>query len=116
MKKINVLEIKFGLNDETNRIYPVIIEDEKEAILVDCGYPNFLPVIEKEAIVRGIDIKKLSKIIITHHDFDHMGSLATFKRKYLSIKVLASIDDEKYINGSKKSLRLQQAEDMYNLY
>jgi glyoxylase-like metal-dependent hydrolase (beta-lactamase superfamily II) len=114
MNKINVLEIKFGFNDKIDRIYPVIIEDEEEMILVDCGYPNFLPMIEQEAITRGIDIKKLTKIIITHHDFDHMGSLAAFKRKYPSIKVLASIDDEKYINGSEKSLRLQQAESIYD--
>lgn len=114
MNKINILEIKVGFSDEINRIYPVIIEGEGEMILVDCGYPNFLSVIEEEAIIRGIDIKKLSNIIITHHDFDHMGSLAAFKRKYPSIKVLASIDDEKYINGSKKSLRLQQAESIYD--
>ena len=91
----------------------MIIEDKKEMILVDCGYPNFLPIIEKEAKTRGIDIEKLSKIIITHHDFDHMGSLAAFKRKYPSIKVLASINEAKYISGNKKSLRLQQAESIY---
>lgn len=114
MNKISILRIKVGLNDEKNMIYPVIIEGEREMILVDCGYPNFLSVIEEEAIIRGIDMQKLSKIIITHHDFDHMGSLAAFKRKYPSIKVVASINDKEYINGSKKSLRLQQAESIYD--
>lgn len=114
MNKISILKIKVGLNDEISTIYPVIIEGERETILIDCGYPNFLPAIEQEAIIRGVDMKKLSKIIITHHDFDHMGSLAAFKRKYPSIQVLASIDDEKYINGSNKSLRLQQAESIYD--
>ena len=58
-------------------------------------------------------MNKLSKIIITHHDFDHMGSLAEFKRKYPSIEVIASISEEEYINGNKKSLRLEQAESIY---
>jgi len=114
MSKISILAIKVGPNDVENMIYPVIIEDEEEMILVDCGYPNFLAVIEQEAIARGIDLQKLTKIIISHHDFDHMGSLAEFKRKYPSVKVVASIDDEEYINGSKKSLRLQQAESIYD--
>lgn len=61
-----------------------------------------------------IFIKNLSKIIITHQDYDHIGALAEFKRKYPKIKVLASEEDAQYINGSKKSLRLQQAENIYD--
>ncbi len=77
-------------------------------------YPNFLPLIKTTAKANGIDISKLTKIIITHHDFDHMGALAEFKREYPHIKILASIDDEKYISGKEKSLRLQQAESIYD--
>lgn len=55
-----------------------------------------------------------AKIIITHHDYDHMGALAEFKRKYPKVKVLASEEDVPYIDGSKKSLRLQQAENIYD--
>ncbi|GAA0086443.1 MBL fold metallo-hydrolase [Clostridium sp. CTA-7] len=114
MSKINILEVNFSFDGENNTIYPVILEDEKEMILIDCGYPNFLKLIEDVAISNEIDIKKLSKIIITHHDFDHMGALAEFKRKYPSVQVLASKEDAPYINGNKKSLRLQQAESIYN--
>lgn len=114
MSKINILELNFNLGEEINTIYPVILEDEDEMILIDCGYPNFLCLIEGIAINNGVDIKKLSKIIITHHDFDHMGSLAEFKRKYPTIEILSSKEDETYISGKKKSLRLQQAESIYN--
>ena len=104
----------FSFGDKKDRIYPVILEDENELILIDCGYPNFLNLIESIAINNGINIKKLSKIIITHHDFDHMGALAEFKRKYPNIQVLSSLEDASYIDGSKKSLRLQQAESIYD--
>jgi glyoxylase-like metal-dependent hydrolase (beta-lactamase superfamily II) len=114
MSKVNILEVNFSFDGENNTIYPVILEDEKEMILIDCGYPNFLKLIEDVAVSNEIDIKKLSKIIITHHDFDHMGALAEFKRKYPSVQVLASKEDAPYINGNKKSLRLQQAESIYN--
>lgn len=83
-------------------------------VLIDCGYPNFLKLIESVAINNGVNIKKLTKIIITHHDFDHMGSLAEFKRQYPDIRILASEEDTPYINSSKKSLRLQQAERIYD--
>ncbi|WP_460377785.1 MBL fold metallo-hydrolase, partial [Paraclostridium bifermentans] len=52
--------------------------------------------------------------IITHHDFDHMGSAAELKSKYPNMKILASEKDEKYISGKEKSLRLQQAESIYD--
>ncbi|SKC77182.1 MBL fold metallo-hydrolase [Maledivibacter halophilus] len=113
MNKLTVLEIKFDFNGDKNAIYPVILSDENEVILIDCGYPNFLPLIKNAAKETGMDISKLTKIIITHHDFDHMGALAEFKREYPHIKVLSSIDDEKYISGKEKSLRLQQAESIY---
>ncbi|MBI6872423.1 MBL fold metallo-hydrolase [Clostridium aciditolerans] len=114
MNRLTVLEIKFDFNNSTNVIYPVILSDEKEIVLIDCGYPEFLPLIKAEAEANGIDISKLTKIIITHHDFDHMGALAEFKRENPHIKVLSSIDDDKYISGKEKSLRLQQAEAIYD--
>ncbi|WP_411681106.1 MBL fold metallo-hydrolase [Clostridium thailandense] len=114
MSRLTVLEIKFDFDHNKNVIYPVILSDENEVVLIDCGYPNFLPLIKAASEVNGIDISKLTKIIITHHDFDHMGALAEFKRLYPNIKVLASADDEKYISGKEKSLRLQQAERIYD--
>ena len=113
MNKINVLKVDFNFSGENNTIYPVILEDENHMILVDCGYPNFLSLIEETATSNDININNLSKIIITHHDFDHMGSLGEFKRKYPNIQVLASREDEPYISGKKKSLRLEQAESIY---
>ncbi len=114
MNKLTVLEIKFDFNGDSNVIYPVILSCGNEVILIDCGYPNFLSLIKSTAQENGMDIGRLTKIIITHHDFDHMGALAEFKREYPHIKVLSSIDDEKYISGKEKSLRLQQAESIYD--
>lgn len=114
MNKVTVLEIKFDIDGVENTIFPVILCDEKEVVLIDCGYPNFLPLIKNAAEANGINLDKLTKIIITHHDFDHMGALAEFKREYPQIKILSSIDEEKYISGKEKSLRLQQAESIYD--
>ncbi|EMS73762.1 MBL fold metallo-hydrolase [Ruminiclostridium cellobioparum] len=57
-------------------IYPVLLWDEKEVVLIDAGLPgqtqSIMELIKKE----GLQPEKLTKIIITHQDMDHIGSLA----------------------------------------
>ena len=70
--------------------------------------------IEECVTKNNIDLSNLTKLIITHHDFDHMGSAADLKLKYSNIQISASLKDEKYISAKEKSLRLQQAESIYD--
>lgn len=114
MNKVLALEVIFDFGNGLNKIYPTILKDDQEMILIDCGYPNFLHLIKKAAEAKGLNIEDLTKIIITHHDFDHMGSLAEFKREYPRIQILSSIEEEMYVNGREKSLRLQQAEALFD--
>lgn len=114
MNHVTVLEVKFDFAGVTHVIFPVVLSDEREVVLVDCGYPGFLPLIKSAAEAKGIDIGRLTKIIITHHDYDHMEALAELTRAYPHIQVVASTDDEPYISGRAKSLRLQQAEAIYD--
>ncbi|QYY42296.1 Glyoxylase, beta-lactamase superfamily II [Aneurinibacillus thermoaerophilus] len=85
-----------------------------ELTLVDTGYTNFLPLIEKEILKIGYDMKNLKNIIITHCDDDHIGSLYDFKEKYPSVTIIASEVEAKFISGEAKSERLVQAEEMLN--
>ncbi|WP_278538947.1 MBL fold metallo-hydrolase [Fusobacterium varium] len=94
-------------------IYPVIIQSDKENILIDCSTSGSLPLLEKEAEKNNFDLSNLTKIIITHHDHDHMGGLYEIKGKYPHIQVVSSLIEKPYIEGTKKSLRLEQAEKIY---
>lgn len=107
-----MLDINFEYNNEIRKIYPVVLIDDLEVILVDCGYPGFLPMLENEMKSKGINPASLTKVIITHHDDDHMGALYEIKKKYPKIQVVASEMESDYISGRKKSLRLIQAEDV----
>ena len=113
MNRLTILPIQFTAGSLPNTIYPVIVSDETEMVLIDCGYPGFFPLLTSTAATAGLDCSKLTKIIITHHDYDHMGALAEFKQAYPHVQVIASCEDEPYISGKLKSLRLQQAEDLY---
>ena len=41
MNKLNVLEVTFEFNGMIYKIYPVILSDDKEMVLIDCACPNF---------------------------------------------------------------------------
>ncbi len=106
------LPIAFEFNNQKNCLYPSLIVMDNELTLVDTGYPGFLPLIEQEIIKAGFELGQLKRIIITHYDDDHIGSLLAFKQKYPNVQIVASAVEAKYISGVEKSERLVQAEQM----
>lgn len=102
------LHFQFGGTEDT--IYPTVLADEHDVILVDCGFLGFLPRIEDALRQEGLSCKDLTGVVITHHDHDHMGSLHELKRQYPHIRVIASAAEAPYIAGEIKALRLEQAE------
>lgn len=92
-------------------IHPVVIHDGKEAVLVDCGYPQSFPALEYA--LRGVNLSLcvISKLVITHHDHDHIGALAEIEEKYPHVEIFCSDVQLPYVTGKKKSLRVRQAEE-----
>lgn len=45
-----------------------------ENVLIDTGMPGNAPKILAELTTLGVNIKSVTKILLTHHDVDHMGS------------------------------------------
>lgn len=114
MNRLIVLDIDFiSGNGNNSFVHPVILQSDKENILIDCGTSGSLPLLEKEAQKNNFELSKLTKIIITHHDHDHMGALYEIKEKYPHIQIVSSLLEKAYIEGVKKSLRLEQAEKIY---
>lgn len=111
--EVSVLKLNFNFTGQEDALHPVILRGHGETLLVDCGYTGFMPLIEEAASQQGISLTDLTGVIISHHDLDHMGGLHEIKEKYPAIKVYSSEIDKPYIAGQAKSVRLQQAEDMY---
>ncbi|MDF2632738.1 MAG: beta-lactamase domain protein [Caproiciproducens sp.] len=110
MEQIVVLNVKFQFGDTKDVIHPVILKDDKEMVLVDCGHTGFLPKIEEAIGAAGLNCNQLTKIVITHQDHDHIGALAAFKQKYPNIQIIASEIEAPYVAGKMKTIRLEQAE------
>lgn len=85
--------------DSTRGNYSYLINGE-ETILVDTGRPGQGKGILKDLNVLGVKPEDIKHILITHHDVDHIGSLA-FLQKATGAKVWASKEDIPYIYGEK---------------
>ncbi|MNC06165.1 putative metallo-hydrolase YflN [compost metagenome] len=109
---MNIIElpVEFTYEEYQYHLYPSLIELNNELILVDTGYPGFLPLIENAIEHKGYDLRQLKHIVITHYDDDHIGALHDFKGKYPWVTVISSEREAVYISGEVKSERLVQAE------
>lgn len=112
MNKYIILELEMSFGETHDKIYPVVLCDETNCVLVDCGYVGALPKIEEALQHNNILPEDITHIIITHQDHDHVGAVAAFKKKFPNVKILASAEEAPYISGARKSLRLEQAEKL----
>jgi glyoxylase-like metal-dependent hydrolase (beta-lactamase superfamily II) len=115
LKNVIVLPLEFKFEQIKLTIFPTIIQDENNLVLVDCGFPGFVGQIEEAMKQHGVSIENLTKIIITHHDHDHMGALKEIVSLYPNVEVLCSEKQAPYITGKEKSLRLAQLEQNHKL-
>lgn len=108
------LPIRFSFNGADNTIYPAVVSNGSETVLIDCGYAGFMPLIENALHAAGFSPAQLTGILITHHDIDHVGGLHEWKEKYPALQVMSPDAEEAFINGRQRSQRLVQAESIYD--
>lgn len=109
MSELYILQVPFVFGNVQDTIYPVVLRDDRNMVLVDCGYSGFLPNIEQAMAEQGLDPAELTAIVITHADHDHMGALAAFQRKYPRISTIAGKHEVQGITGEEENFRLRQA-------
>ncbi|SHI20672.1 Glyoxylase, beta-lactamase superfamily II [Sporobacter termitidis DSM 10068] len=105
------LETQFG--DFKAYFNAAAVRGDGGLVLVDTGLPGFLQKIEETMAKEGLQLSEVTKIIITHHDGDHIGSLKAVLDKYPGIEVLSTAEQAPYIEGKQRPLRLQLAEKKY---
>ncbi len=110
--RCETLDLKYMFGDIEQHIFPVVLLGERDVVLVDCGYPGSLHMIEEQLRTHNIAPSALTKLVLTHQDDDHMGAAAELKAKYPAVEILASSIEAPYISGQQKNLRLQQAEKL----
>ena len=107
-----VLDLTYVNDGWEQHLHPAVLFGGEDVALIDCGYPGSLALLEAELARRGIPPERITRLLLTHQDDDHMGAAAELKARYPGIQVMASREEAPYISGALKNLRLQQAERM----
>jgi glyoxylase-like metal-dependent hydrolase (beta-lactamase superfamily II) len=76
------------LGREETGVY--LMECRNEAMLISGGMGYILPDVLAQMKAFGIDAAKISKALILHAHFDHVGIIPWFKRTWPGIEILAS--------------------------
>jgi glyoxylase-like metal-dependent hydrolase (beta-lactamase superfamily II) len=103
---IEMLELPIKLMGSERTIYPTLMWDEDNVILVDAGIPGYLLQLKNVMIEAGVSFDRLNKIIVTHQDIDHIGGVKGILSEKPEVMVLAHEEDKPYIQGEKKIVRL----------
>lgn len=113
MKYTTILPLEFRIGDFVTALNTVVVREDYGLILIDCGNAGDLEKLEAAMEKEGLALVDVKKIIITHHDSDHIGALKDIVDKYPQIEVLSSLEQAPYITGKIKPLRLTIAEERY---
>lgn len=112
--KPNILRLTINMQfgESENIVYPTLLWDSQNIILVDCGFIGSLPILENALRRHGLSVNQLTGMVLTHHDHDHMGAAAALKQLNPNIMIYSSAVEAPFISGQEKPLRLCQAEEL----
>lgn len=109
MNELFVLKIVPGWGNESNAVHPVLLCDETSLVLIDCGFVGSLDLLTSALAAYGVTLARLTHVILTHHDHDHVGTLAALKRINPRIQIIANAAEAPFLDGTAPALRLTQA-------
>jgi len=103
---IAMLELTAVIMGKPVVIHPTLMWDENTAVLADTGFPGQSALIRAAVEQAGVPFPRLGRIIVTHQDIDHIGSLPELLGESPRIEVLAGEADKPYIQGEKRLVKL----------
>ncbi|GKU78799.1 MBL fold metallo-hydrolase [Paenibacillus sp. L3-i20] len=104
---IAMLSVSADIMGKVETLHPTLLWDTNEIIVVDSAYPGQLPLIKQELSVRGITIEEITRIIVTHQDLDHIGSIpALLEQTNNRAEIISSLLEKPYIQGEKMLIKL----------
>ena len=109
--RYKMLDLRYAFGEADQHLFPTVLFGKDEVVLVDCGYPGSLVLLEEQLFAHDIHPDSLTKLVLTHQDDDHMGAAAELKERYPDIQIAASQIEAPYLSGQLKNLRLQQGEE-----
>lgn len=105
---VNVFDLEYSRMGPASVVHPTLIWDDTTVILADTGFPGMFPDILAAMAKAGVPFSKLSTVILTHQDVDHIGGLPELlKQSDHKIEVLAHQADKPYIEGDLPLIKMK---------
>jgi glyoxylase-like metal-dependent hydrolase (beta-lactamase superfamily II) len=104
--RVEVLDLQMDVFGTPTSVHPTLVWDEKDAVLIDAGFPGQLEPLREAIGQAGVSLDRLTRLIITHQDIDHIGGIAALLALNDRIEVLAHEQDRPYIVGEKQLIKL----------
>ncbi|ALW89163.1 MBL fold metallo-hydrolase [Deinococcus actinosclerus] len=105
-----VLDLPATLLDGPTLIHPVALAGPDHTLtLVDTGLPGMLEAITAELAQAGYALGQVRRVVVTHHDLDHIGSLEDIVRA-TGAEVYALEDEVPYVTGARRAQKLPSPE------
>jgi glyoxylase-like metal-dependent hydrolase (beta-lactamase superfamily II) len=102
---IYMLALTMNMNGQSREFNPILILDARHGpTLVDTGLPGQASAIDAALAEAGLRMQDLKRIIITHQDLDHVGSLYDLVRAS-GARVLAHAIEFAYIDGTRRPIK-----------
>jgi glyoxylase-like metal-dependent hydrolase (beta-lactamase superfamily II) len=102
-----MLEISTTLLNGPGALYPTLLWDRENVILVDAGLPGMTQKFLEAIREAGVAPEKLTAVIITHHDLDHIGSLGELQRTLpRRFEIWAHPEEKPYIEGKLPPIKM----------
>lgn len=106
---VEVLELSMKSFRGQTIIHPTLTWDDDTVVLVDAGFPGMLHQIREAMARAGVPFDRLDKVIVTHQDIDHIGSLPDIVRESShNLDVLCHEEERPYIEGRKPLVKMNQ--------
>jgi len=112
MRIANNVEMLEITGMEGGTLYPVLAWDDQEVVLFDTGLPGQLELIRAAVEKAGFSLHQITKILLTHHDMDHLGNAKPLRE--LGAKIVAHEKEVPYVQGDAISPKITEREKHLN--
>jgi glyoxylase-like metal-dependent hydrolase (beta-lactamase superfamily II) len=109
----NLAMLELKMKDQ-GAIYPTLLWDDENLVIVDTGLPMQMDLIKEAVLKEGFSVSKINKIILTHQDIDHIGCIKDILKEAKDAIVLAYVDEAPYIDGTKTPVKLANMEKNFD--
>jgi glyoxylase-like metal-dependent hydrolase (beta-lactamase superfamily II) len=104
---LEMLELPAMLMNGPGTLYPALLWDQQNVILMDAGLPGMVPLFFEAMARAGVSLGRLTRVIVTHHDLDHIGSLKELQQNVPHhVEVLAHAEEVPYVQGERRPIKM----------